>query len=146
MARLLHHRDREEDEWNREACDCSRGEWDDEDCDCHHHHHPCDDEADFCICWRCRRRRKRRDLIPAGRVTVDCTPVSFETPGQARTVLNCPGQQVIFKPVVRTIPVPVLGLFKLPVTQVSKVPVVGRAPFRPPFAKPGCPTCGKTCL
>lgn len=42
----------------------------------------------------CRRKKKKIfkcKLIPIGRVEVDCTPVTFETQGQADTVLVGPG-------------------------------------------------------
>lgn len=42
---------------------------------------------------RCCKKKKilKCKLIPIGRVEVDCTPVTFETPGQADTILIGPG-------------------------------------------------------
>lgn len=42
------------------------------------------------LCCRKKKHRKCK-LIPIGRVVVDCTPVSFETRGQADTILFGPG-------------------------------------------------------
>lgn len=42
------------------------------------------------LCFKKKKHRKCK-LIPIGRVVVDCTPVSFETRGQADTILFGPG-------------------------------------------------------
>lgn len=39
---------------------------------------------------RRRRRRRRERLIPVGTISIDCSPVSFQTPGQVRNVVTCP--------------------------------------------------------
>jgi len=136
MARLLHHHK----ERHRDECDCDH--WDErEHHHCHDDHDHHDDHDDDCDCPHCgRHHKRRRKLIPVGRITVDCTPVTFKTPGQARNIVSCPVKQVVFKPVVSTVhvTVPKISFVDVPVTQVSKVPVlaeVNKPPIVTPFSK-----------
>lgn len=100
----------------RDDCDCDhdrrhdhRGRRDPHDC------HGCDGHRDLddmsgglsgdCDCDHDRRdgrdrrhRRRRRRAIRVGRVTVDCTPVTFRTPGQAVNVVSCPVSHFVFSP------------------------------------------------
>ncbi|MBY6276558.1 MAG: hypothetical protein CWE10_10140 [Symbiobacterium thermophilum] len=57
--------------------------------DHHHNHHGGHDGHHH------RHRRRQRRLIPIGSVTVDCTPVTFRTPGQAINVVSCPVSWII---------------------------------------------------
>jgi len=41
------------------------------------------------------RHHHRRREIPIGDITVDCTPVTFRTPGQAVNVVSCPVSWII---------------------------------------------------
>jgi hypothetical protein len=75
------------------------------------------------------RRRKRRKPIRVGNVTVDCTPVSFRTPGQAVNIVSCPVTEVLNVPVTRQVNVQVpLGIpgcvLNVPVVEKVQVPVV----------------------
>ncbi|MEW8978310.1 MAG: hypothetical protein AB2385_07880 [Symbiobacterium sp.] len=75
---------------------------DDRDCGCD------DDRGAF------RDRKRRRRLIPIGDVTVDCTPVTFRTPGQAFNLVSCPVSKVVpgpgGRPCVATINTPPLQI------------------------------------
>lgn len=64
-----------------------------------------------------RRRRRRRRLIPIGSVTVDCTPVSFRTPGQAINVVSCPVKKILpgHPPCIATINTPPIQTPALPI-------------------------------
>jgi hypothetical protein len=70
MARLLH------DDSRRRADLCADLR---DDCGCD------DSSGSHDGCWD---RRKRRREIPVGRITLDCTPSTFETPGQVRNVIS----------------------------------------------------------
>lgn len=92
-------------------------------------------------------RHFRKKRIPIGCVEVDCTPVIFETPGQARNIVSCPVSQPISVPVTRTVNVQVpVGLgcvVNIPVTETVQVPCT--ASFNlPPTLSPApslqCPT------
>lgn len=107
----------------------------DDDCDRDHD----DDDRD-------RRRRRRRRLIPIGRVSVDCTPVSFETPGQARTVLSCPVSKPVSVPVTRTVNVQIPIAFgcslSVPITKTVALPCLATVNLPPtlvPFPRLSCP-------
>jgi hypothetical protein len=58
----------------------------------HHrrHHHECD-------------HHRRNKLIPVGNITIDCTPVSFHTPGQARNIVSCAVDQIVNVPITRSV-------------------------------------------
>lgn len=93
-----------------------------------------------------RHHRRQRGLIPVGNISVDCTPVSFKTPGQARNVVSCAVTQVLNVPVTRTTNVQVptsFGCFEcVPVTQTFQVPVattVNLPPVLVPFPRLVCP-------
>ena len=109
----------------------------------HHHHGP------DCDCG-CRKPRRRRQLIPVGGVSVDCTPVTFETPGQARAVLSCPVDEVVNVPVTQTrvvqVPTGFGGcFFCVPITETINVPVqttVNLPPILTPVPRLVCPTAG----
>lgn len=51
---------------------------------------------------RKRRRRRHHHLIPVGNLSIDCTPVSFRTRGQAFNLVTCAVSQMISVPVTRT--------------------------------------------
>ena len=81
-----------------------------EDCGCHDGHH----------------HRRHRRSAPVLSVTVDCTPVTFRTPGQAVNVLSC----LVTKPCFCIkdgcpIPVPSICTCKEPPTLVP-IPVITR--------------------
>jgi len=122
MARLLQHHDAKED-----RCGC------DDPGDRKHHGSP-DNGFD------------PKDLIPVGNITVDCRPVTFETPGQARNVLSCPVDRLVLVPVTQTVHVPIPTFFgcvlHVPVTKTSKVPVVCQShlpPVKTPAPQLTCP-------
>lgn len=75
-----------------------------------------------------KRPVRRLRPIPIANVTVDCTPVSFRTPGQVINVVSCPVTEVIPVPITRTVDVnlPVgLGCFlSIPFTETVTVPVL----------------------
>jgi len=81
---------------------------DDGDCGCSGHDHSGhrDDRDDH------RDHRRRRRLIPIGTVTVDCTPVTFRTPGQAVNVVSCPVSWVLpgWPPCIATVQKPPIQL------------------------------------
>lgn len=80
-----------------------------EECRCHHHHH-------------------HHRPIRIGNVTVDCTPVTFRTPGQAMNIVSCPVSETVMVPINQTTNVQVpLGngcVANFPVTQQVAMPVV----------------------
>lgn len=79
-------------------------------------------------------------LIPIGEVIVDCTPLTFRTPRQARTILSCPVATTAIQEVVTCINgVPVVQSVQVPAT-------IGVPPTLVPIAT-CCPqvittTCG----
>ncbi|MBP2018390.1 hypothetical protein J2Z79_001798 [Symbiobacterium terraclitae] len=81
--------------WNDDVsdrdCGCAGGR-DRHDHDRHDHHwHDHDwDDWDDCGCHDHDRHHRRRRAIPIGEVTVDCTPVTFRTKGQAFNLVTCP--------------------------------------------------------
>lgn len=81
-----------EDDRDRRSDLCADLE-DDRDCGCgsHHDHHDHHDHHHH----HHHRGHRRRRLIPIGNVTVDCTPVTFRTPGQAVNVVSCPVSWII---------------------------------------------------
>ncbi|HYF80657.1 MAG TPA: hypothetical protein VD973_26405 [Symbiobacteriaceae bacterium] len=76
---------------------------------------------------RRRRRRRRERLIPVGTISIDCSPVSFRTPGQARNVLSCPFTVTELVTEVQTTfvetPTDFGCVLVTPVTQTVQVPV-----------------------
>lgn len=68
------------------------------------------------------------NLIPVGNICVDCTPVTFETPGQVRSVVSCGVDQVVVVPVTRTrtVQVPLANgcVACVPVVETIPVPVL----------------------
>ncbi len=71
---------------------------------------------------------RKRKAIRIGAVTVDCTPVSFRTPGQAMNIVSCPVTEVINTPITRTRivqqPSGIPGcVLQTPVTETVIVPV-----------------------
>lgn len=76
---------------------------------------------------RRRRRRRRERLIPVGTISIDCSPVSFQTPGQARNVVTCPQTVTEFVTEVQTIivetPTDFGCVVRTPVTTTVQVPV-----------------------
>lgn len=154
MARLLHddchdHGDDFRDDTTGRS-DCSDGTGHDRtgDCSGHDHHHG--DHCDHGDHRGRRRRRRRRDrLIPVGNISIDCRPVTFRTPGQARNVLSCASTQTLTVPVTRTVNVQVptdFGCFLcVPVTETFQVPVettVNVPPTLVPIPKLVCPPGG----
>lgn len=107
-----------------------------------------DCSADMSGCSDHKRVRPRRP-ITVGRITVDCTPVTFRTPGQAMNVLSCPVTEVLPVPVTRTVNVQVpigFGCFlSLPITETVTVPVettVNLPPVLTPAPVIFCPPVG----
>lgn len=107
---------------------------------------------------RRRRRRHRRDcdcLIPVGTINIDCSPATFRTPGQARSVVSCAVSQTFNVPVTRTVLVQEptdFGCFICrPVTETVEVPVtatVNVPPVLVPVPRVVCPptaTAGLPC-
>jgi len=97
------------------------------DCGCHGHdrrdHGPERDDDRFE-----GRRPRRRRAIRVGEVSVDCTPVSFRTPGQAMNVVSCPVTQVVNTPVTQSrnvqVPTGIPGcVLNFPTTETVIVPV-----------------------
>jgi hypothetical protein len=76
---------------------------------------------------RRRRRRRRERQIPVGTISIDCSPVSFRTPGQARNVVSCPFTVTEMVTEVQTtvIETPIGNgcVLRSPVTQAVQVPV-----------------------
>lgn len=72
--------------------------------------------------------RRKRKAIRVGNVSVDCTPVTFRTPGQAINVVSCPVSQVVNVPVTQTtnvqVPLPNGCIVNIPQTSQVQVPVV----------------------
>lgn len=112
--------------------------------------HVCDaeeaEEQSGEACYEHRHHHHR--LIPIGRIDVDCRPVTFETPGQARNVLSCAVNQVISVPITQTTMVQVpdgTGCFMcIPFTQTVNMPVlttVNIPPVLTPIPERVCP-CG----
>lgn len=103
----------------------------------------CDHSGDDRDDWE--RRRRRRRAIPIGNVSVDCTPVSFRTPGQAINVVSCPVSQVLPVPVTQTVnvnvPLPNGCVATVPQTQRVTVPVVATV-NTPPVQTPTLPIFG----
>ncbi|MFZ5828205.1 MAG: hypothetical protein ACOY94_28190 [Bacillota bacterium] len=91
--------------------------------------------------------KKRRKAIPVGEVTVDCTPVTFRTKGQAINIVSCPVSQVLNVPVTRQVNVQVpLGIggcvLNVPLTERVQVPVVTTVnlpPVQTPVPTVVCP-------
>jgi hypothetical protein len=95
------------------------------------------------------KKIRPRPPIRVGRITVDCTPVTFRTPGQAVNVLSCPVTEVLSVPVTRTVNVQVpigFGCFLcLPITETVTVPVettVNLPPVLTPAPVIVCPPTG----
>lgn len=111
------------------GCDASRSDWDD------------------CSGSDRHGRRKRRE-IPIGNVSVDCTPVSFRTPGQAVNIVSCPVSEVVKVPVTRQVNVQLpLGIgdcvLNVPLTEQVQVPVfttVNLPPLQIPHPSLICPS------
>jgi len=64
------------------------------------------------------RHHHRRREIPIGDITVDCTPVTFRTPGQAFNLVTCPKSWLVpgpgGVPCVATVNTPPLQIPVLP--------------------------------
>lgn len=73
------------------------------------------------------RRRRRHRSIRIGNVSVDCTPVTFRTPGQAVNIVSCPVTEVLSVPVSREVnvqvPLPNGRVVNWPITEQVMVPV-----------------------
>lgn len=100
----------------------------------------CGDSGNDFDDWGHRRRRRR--AIPVGNVSVDTTPVTFRTPGQAINVVTCPVSRVLPVPVERTVdvrvPLPNGCIATIPTTQRVIVPVVATV-NTPPVQTPTLP-------
>lgn len=105
------------------GCSCShQGHWPSDD-PCADMHDDCSDHSgrDHCGCEHsghedCDCHRRRRP-IRVGNVTVDCTPVTFQTPGQAKNIVSCPVSQTVMVPISQTTCVPM-------VTTVNTPPII----------------------
>lgn len=160
MARLLHDDCHDHDRDRHDLCDdfrddstgrsdCSDGTGHDHTGDCSGHDHHgghCDHDHHDDRRGRRRRRRRRDKLIPVGNISIDCRPVTFRTPGQARNVLSCASTQTVTVPVTRTVNVQVptdFGCFLcVPVTETFQVPVettVNVPPTLVPIPRIVCP-------
>jgi len=108
-----------------------------EDCGCnkHHHHH---------------HHHRRHRQVPVNRVTVDCTPVTFRTPGQAKNVLSCPVSQLSLcttTQVVETqIPLPNGCVLNTPVAQTVQFPAICTVNTPPTLVPVPIITCPTTSL
>jgi hypothetical protein len=118
--------------------------------------HRCDDSSDGDRHHHRRHRRHRNchhhRLIPVGNVSVDCTPVTFRTPGQAMNVVSCSVSQTVTVPITQTqnVQVPTnFGCFVcVPVTQTVQVPVtttVNVPPVLVPVPRVVCPPNAALC-
>lgn len=104
---------------------------------------------------RRRRRRRRERLIDVGNISIDCTPVSFRTPGQALSVVSCAVSQTLMVPVTRTVnvqqPTDFGCMICTPVTETVQVPVtatVNMPPVLVPVPRVVCPEnvlCSQVC-
>ena len=146
--------DRSGDFRDHDRSDCSgnhRGH-DRSDCSGNHRGHDrsdCSDKCDDSSDRRRRRRRRRRHddcLIPVGNISIDCSAVSFRTPGQARNVVTCAVSQTFNVPVTRTVLVQQptdFGCFVCtPMTETVEVPVtatVNMPPVLVPVPRIVCP-------
>jgi len=72
--------------WWHDDADLS-GREEDRDCGCGGDSSRHDDWHDH---GRHHHHRRHRCEIPIGDITVDCTPVTFRTPGQAFNLVSCP--------------------------------------------------------
>jgi hypothetical protein len=113
MARLLHDDDHRSDL-------CADLE---DDCKSHDHHH----------------EHHHHKLIPVGRISLDCTPVTFKTPGQAFNVVSCPVSEVVTVPVtqtvIRQVPIGFGCVANVPVTETVQTPVTTTVNL-PPILRP----------
>lgn len=96
-----------------------------------------------------RRRRRHRFhdcLISVGNISIDCSAVSFRTPGQASNVVSCAVSQTLTVPVTRTVIVQEPTDFGCsvctPMTETVEVPVtatVNMPPVLVPVPRIVCP-------
>jgi hypothetical protein len=75
-------------------------------------------------------------LIPVGNIFVDCTPVTFKSPGMVRSIISCVVDEVVVVPVTRTVIVetpvgngcvvatPIVTTIPVPVLTTVNVPCV----------------------
>ncbi|HWI66392.1 MAG TPA: hypothetical protein VNT75_31565 [Symbiobacteriaceae bacterium] len=100
----------------------------------------------------CRKRRRRRRhhcrnrLIPVGNISIDCSPATFRTPGQARNVVSCAVSQTFNVPVTRTVfvqqPTDFGCFICTPMTETVQVPItatVNMPPVLVPVPRIVCP-------
>lgn len=102
------------------------------------------------------RRRRHERLIRIGNVSIDCTPVRFATPCQAKNIVSCAVRQTVTVPVTQTTLVQTPGpdgcITCTPVTRTVQMPVsttVNVPPVLVPVPRIVCPPnvlpCGCGC-
>jgi hypothetical protein len=73
-------------------------------------------------------RTQLEQLIPVGTIRVDCTPVTFESPGMVKSIVSCVVDEVVVVPVTRTVivetPVGAGCVVRTPFVQTISVPVL----------------------
>jgi hypothetical protein len=67
-------------------------------------------------------------LIPVESIRVDCTPVTFESPGMVKSIVSCVVDEIVVVPVTRTVivetPVGAGCVVRTPFVQTISVPVL----------------------
>ncbi|HYF93117.1 MAG TPA: hypothetical protein VD969_12870 [Symbiobacteriaceae bacterium] len=152
MAHVLHTDSHHDDEGERDWSGSDTG-----DCTGSDISRSDDSSGDASDCKRRRRRRHRcrHHLIPIGNISIDCTPVTFRTPGQAFNLVSCAVSQTLAVPVTRTAfvqePTDFGCFICTPVTETVTVPVTATVNVPPtlvPIPRIVCPEnvlCPQVC-